>query len=568
MAALSQNPGSLANVGEAPGLLTDMVSNVRPITGNELEEVLTAWWQELLGLEHVAVDDDFFDLGGHSLTGVALFAKIKQRYGVELELSTLFEARTVVQLARIISSNLEASRVCTMSPPTNNELEEVLKAWWQELLGLEHVAVDDDFFDLGGHSLTGVALFAKIKQTYGIELELSTLFEARTVVQLARIISCSLETDRVSNDRPPVNNELEEVLKAWWRELLGLEHVAVDDDFFDLGGHSLTGVALFAKIKQTYGIELELSTLFEARTVVQLARVICCNLDAVRNRAKTWQSITPIQPNGSRVPLFWVPGGYGTSLLSFREVSLLLGPDQPVYGFHAAMPDANEEMESIPDRAERFVKELRLFQPHGPYYIVGFCSGGFVAFEMAQQLMTSGQTVGLLGIIECYDDRHPRTWPRKAQFRIERTIWRAGRVLGLGPKGFVQWALGHVASLARPAMRASAKLLGKSVAPLPPEEVDIHEKAHRAIRRYNPVDYPGKSVVLIGGETYHFAGLSRSVDPRLIWCQLSKGGTDIKTIPGDHMAMLEPPIVYRLADALKPYLTDLPVGSLPPDQRS
>src|SRR5580700_5214294 len=110
MAALSQNPGSLANVGEAPGLLTDMVSNVRPITGNELEEVLTAWWQELLGLEHVAVDDDFFNLGGHSLTGVALFAKIKQRYGVELELSTLFEARTVVQLARVICCNLDAVR--------------------------------------------------------------------------------------------------------------------------------------------------------------------------------------------------------------------------------------------------------------------------------------------------------------------------------------------------------------------------------------------------------------------------------------------------------------------------
>jgi acyl carrier protein len=84
MTALSQNSGSLANVGETPGLLTNMVFNDRTPTSNELEAVLTGWWQELLGLEHVAVDDDFFNLGGHSLTGVALFAKIKQTYGIEL----------------------------------------------------------------------------------------------------------------------------------------------------------------------------------------------------------------------------------------------------------------------------------------------------------------------------------------------------------------------------------------------------------------------------------------------------------------------------------------------------
>jgi acyl carrier protein len=468
MTTLSQNPGSQANLGETAGLVTDLVRNEDSHSSSQLEEVLTAWWQELLGLEHVALDDDFFNLGGHSLTGVALFAKIKQTYGIELELSTLFEARTVVQLARLISSNLEASRVGNEGPPTNNELEEVLTAWWQELLGLEHVAVDDDFFNLGGHSLTGVALFAKIKQTYGIELELSTLFEARTVVQLARVIS----------------------------------------------GH----------------------------------------LDAGRTPARTWQSITTIQPNGTRTPLFWIPGGYGTSLLSFREVSLLLGPDQPVYGFHAAMPDANQEMESIPDRAERFVRELRLFQPHGPYYLVGFCSGGFVAFEMAQQLTASGQTVELLGLIECYDDRYPETWFRKMQSRVERTVWRVGQILGLGPKGFVQWALRHIQTLAGRVGRVSGMPSGESSVPLPPNEVVEYEKAHRSIRRYRPVAYAGKSVVLIGKDTYQFCGLSPSVDPRLVWCQLSKGGSEIKTIPGDHMDLLEGAIVHRLADALKQHL--------------
>ena len=63
------------------------------------------------------------------------------------------------------------------------DAETALIAWWQELLGVDPVTPSDDFFELGGHSLIGVALFERIKKTYGIELGLSTLFEARTVRQ-------------------------------------------------------------------------------------------------------------------------------------------------------------------------------------------------------------------------------------------------------------------------------------------------------------------------------------------------------------------------------------------------
>ena len=44
--------------------------------------------------------------------------------------------------------------------------------------------------------------------------------------------------------------EIESVLAGWWRELLGVDNVGRDDDFFDLGGHSLTGIRLFAKIEK------------------------------------------------------------------------------------------------------------------------------------------------------------------------------------------------------------------------------------------------------------------------------------------------------------------------------
>ena len=81
----------------------------------------------------------------------------------------------------------------TASPKTSaakpeGGVESVLAEWWQELLGVETVGLDDDFFDLGGHSLIAVRMFSKIKKTYQQDFSLSTLFEARTIRQLAGLI--------------------------------------------------------------------------------------------------------------------------------------------------------------------------------------------------------------------------------------------------------------------------------------------------------------------------------------------------------------------------------------------
>jgi acyl transferase domain-containing protein len=86
-----------------------------------------------------------------------------------------------------------ARPLVTVAPPTNTakpegEIESVLAEWWQELLGVETIGPDDDFFDLGGHSLIAVRMFSKIKKTYRQDLNLSTLFEARTIRQLAGLI--------------------------------------------------------------------------------------------------------------------------------------------------------------------------------------------------------------------------------------------------------------------------------------------------------------------------------------------------------------------------------------------
>jgi acyl carrier protein len=230
------------------------------------------------------------------------------------------------------------------------------------------------------------------------------------------------------------SGDVEAVVTGWWKSLLGLDSVGLDEDFFDLGGHSLIGVQLFSKIKQTYGVELGLSTLFDARTIRQLAEVINQSSKPSKSEPEPWSPVVPIQPSGSRPPLYLIPGGYGTTVLPFREVSLLLGPDQPVYGFEALMPPPNEEEEAIPVRGARFVNEMRARQPNGPYCLAGWCGGGYVAYEMAQTLVAAGQEVAFLGIIECPDPQHPRTWWKGMLFSAQRAVWRVRNFMKRGPK--------------------------------------------------------------------------------------------------------------------------------------
>ncbi|UKO95756.1 non-ribosomal peptide synthetase [Nostoc sp. UHCC 0870] len=70
------------------------------------------------------------------------------------------------------------------------------------------------------------------------------------------------------------SNPIEEALLAIWKEILGLEHISTQDNFFDLGGHSALVLQLTYKLQQALQIELPLVALFEKVTIVQQAETI------------------------------------------------------------------------------------------------------------------------------------------------------------------------------------------------------------------------------------------------------------------------------------------------------
>src|ERR1051325_10054788 len=199
---------------------------------------------------------------------------------------------------------------------------------------------------------------------------------------------------QLSKDRVAPRDKIEEQLASLWAKVLKLKAVGITDNFFELGGDSLLAARLFAQIHNRVGMNLPLATLFVSPTVEQLANTL--REDGAGER---WSSLFPIQPHGSKPPLFCVHAA-GANVLIYRPMARHLGDDQPVYALQAQGLDGRSKpSKHVEEMAAHYVKEIRAFQPDGPYYLLGASFGGLVLYEMAHQLLAQGQEVAFLGML-------------------------------------------------------------------------------------------------------------------------------------------------------------------------
>ena len=198
-------------------------------------------------------------------------------------------------------------------------------------------------------------------------------------------------------------DELENRLADIWQKVLKLPKISINDDFFQLVGHSLKAVQIFAEIERIFGYKLPLATLFQATTIKELA-----NLIRRKNWLDPWSSLVPIKAEGTKPPLFYLHAG-GGNLLVYRELALSLGDEQPVYGLQPRGLDGKlQPSENIQEMAEFYISQIRQVQSQGPYYLAGLSTGGLIAWEIAQQLKQEGQIVNLLALFDTYGPGYPQ----------------------------------------------------------------------------------------------------------------------------------------------------------------
>ncbi len=320
--------------------------------------------------------------------------------------------------------------------------------------------------------------------------------ELRSEEQTAEV-SLSREGDHMQADAP--RSEAEHVLVNIWRDLLGVSSLSIKDNFFDLGGSSLLATRLFTQIASRVGIKLPIATIFEAPTIEQLAKAL-----EPGGAAASHSSLVLIQSGRSRPPFYCLPGNLGNVFLDFGYLKRHLGSDQPFYGLQDGLGHPSQ-VEAL---AAHYVEEIRHVQAEGPYFLGGVCSGGVVAFEMAQQFSRQGQPVAFLALIE------PASLPlpgARSYLDLAFEIYRR----------FIQHVGQHsrnVSSLAAAEQWTYLRLRFKLIANL------------WSLKHYGPQKYPGGFYLFLTRE-------SISQSPRLGWQQFATGGVELCEIPGTHRSI-------------------------------
>jgi amino acid adenylation domain-containing protein len=348
-------------------------------------------------------------------------------------------------------------------------------------------------------------------------------------------------------DLLPPPDRLEWQLSQIWSNILNVKPIGRDENFFDLGGNSLAALRLFEQIQTVFGQSLPLATLFQAPTIAQLVSLM---LD--RGWSASWSSLVSIQPHGKQSPFFCVHP-IGGNVLSYRTLAEALGKERPFYGLQARGLDGEQmPLTSIDAIAASYLEEIRLIQPHGPYFLGGHSFGGFVAFEMAQQLYRQGETVGVLALFDCLGPNSYDKYP------------------------FAQWLSIHLHNLAQLSAREKfayfserIEYLLQSKIPwcwqekyfksiefmLSPEQrlISRIENIHfQAKQKYTPTVYPGKLTLFRA----QIRQANSYFDPYGGWGGLALGGIDFYEVPGDHHSLLFKPENSKiLAEKLK-YILD------------
>ncbi len=194
---------------------------------------------------------------------------------------------------------------------------------------------------------------------------------------------------------------VERIVTSAFTDILGVEQVGLDDDFFALGGNSLVAPRIVARLKQDLSAAVPLQWLFTDPAVEALAARI--ENGATGPVEEGFGPLLRIRADGEEgAPLFCIHPIVGLSWC-YSGLRQYIEPDLPIYGIQS--PSILEDSylpESLDELADRYVREIRQIRPSGPYRLLGWSLGGVIAHAMAVQIQAAGEGVELLAMMDSF----------------------------------------------------------------------------------------------------------------------------------------------------------------------
>ncbi|ANT60179.1 polyketide synthase [Salipiger sp. CCB-MM3] len=379
-------------------------------------------------------------------------------------------------------------------------------------------------------------------------------------------------------DRPQLDGdfvapegEIERTLAGFWEDLLGVQNVGAEDSFFDLGGHSLIAVRLFAMVKKAFRVDFPISVLFEAPTIRTCAALIAAQTGHSGDMGDT-SATKPAAPErrfthlvpmhngegGPRTPFFLVAGMFG-NVLNLRHLAHLLGADRPFYGLQAkGLYGGEAPHDSIEATARDYIAEMRQVQPEGPYMVGGFSGGGITAYEIARQLEAMGEEVSLCVLL---DTPLPTRRPLERADRL-RIQWQEARAKGalyplIWARNRIRWEIAK--------RRTSAETATQHAF----HNAEIEAAFLAAVARYEVRPWQGNLVLyrppLVGKWRVGGGRMVNSERAYVLedndWRQFVPH-VAVHEVPGDHDSMVLEPNVRVLAAQMRQAIAEAEAGHL------
>ena len=345
--------------------------------------------------------------------------------------------------------------------------------------------------------------------------------------------------EAVALGAPPLkrpSDDTETRLEAIWRQVLGVDRVGVDQDFFTLGGTSVLAIQTCVQIERETGVAIPLASFFESPTIEGLAPYVTHVREVSSPDAPIIVDLR--RSNGHRAPLFCL---LGVSL--YHELALALTEDRTVVGMHLPFRhvQGTDPRPTVAEMAAGYLALIRNRQAHGPYYLAGLCFGGVVAFEAARQLEAQGEEVGVVSVID-------GALPLGMETNPLRNL-----------AGYLRFALQRPESIGGAVRKNLAKLRARWQPPAPstvsvksllPVDVEIDgPEADAEVARF------ASTVRGIRGRLLIIRALSQTLPkwkvepPHLGWQGLSERLTTCE-VPASHLGLLKDPRVRVVAKAL------------------
>jgi nonribosomal peptide synthetase DhbF len=201
----------------------------------------------------------------------------------------------------------------------------------------------------------------------------------------------------------------EKILCELFAETLGVPHVGIDDNFFEIGGHSLLALRLSSQIRERLGSGAGVREIFANPTVAQLATLLDpsvatldrepCGLPDDAAARDPLAPVLPLATGGLAAPVFFLPPATGVSWM-YAGLAGYIGAGRPVYGLQS--PGLRGAAADFAAVVAFHLAQVRQLTPDGPYHLVGWSFGATVAHALAVALRELGLPVGSLTLLDGY----------------------------------------------------------------------------------------------------------------------------------------------------------------------